>query len=299
MLSNNKRAALILLGLVIGAVLILEAGIANIPVRQAEPFSWQNPSVQMQPGKEMPVLGPNNLLLILFVIAIFSIFLSHEGRKRLLISILVLAILSLLLYMTDARPRPPDYQPADQETQLFFTAVPQEEEPDLYPAPPAEAFEPHTPGWLITLIGVFLALVLASIIAVVVGIVLQFRSGSGYSFSRAMSEQAQAAIDALEAAMDFKDAITRCYAQMSQVLQEERGLVRNDDMTPREFAQLLTQKDFPAEAVQALTRLFEQVRYGHLPPENNGVRTAIASLNAIRDHCLALKAAEKRAEALS
>ena len=289
MLPTHKRKALIFLAIAIGAMLILEAGISHMTLSRGEPFAWSLPAIRISPGKQDFSFGQNNLLLILYVIALVSIFLTREGRKKLLFLIIGVAIVTYILYRYNPRLGADPARTGAFPTQALPTEAVVENAP-LYPAPPAQVFEPDTPGWLITAVGIGVSLVLAVAILALLWIGLQYRPRG--SFSQALSQEVQTAIDALEAGVDFKDAISRCYAQMSRVLQEERGLVREEDMTPREFEGLLAEKGFPAEEVETLTRLFEQVRYGHVAPGESGIQAALSSLNAIRDHCQALKTAE-------
>lgn len=289
MLPSHKRKALIFLAIAIGAMLILEAGISSITWKGGEPFSWSFPTIELFSGIQVRPFGPTNLLLVLFVAAFISIFLTKEGRRRLLLLIISVAAVTIFLYSAKPKLEEPKEQTGPAPTEAVPTEV--VEDTSYYPAPLPEPFEPNTPDWLITTIGVGLALVLAVSLAALLWIALQYRLGRSFSLSQALSQEVQATIDALEAGVDFHDAISRCYAQMSRVLQEERGLIREEDMTPREFKELLVQKDFPVEAIETLTHLFEQVRYGHITPGESGVKAALSSLGAIRDHCQTLKTA--------
>jgi hypothetical protein len=295
-MNNTKRKAILFLVLAVGAIFILEAGISNIPLRQGEPLAWSLPAISLSFGLPLHFGGHSNLLLILFVIALLSIFLNKDGRKKFLYLILGVALVTFILYRWNPRLPAPSGQPSSQGIPASGAQT-SPEEPAPYPGPPPEVYQPHTPGWLITVVGIGLSLMLASAVAALLWITLQFSIRGSQSFKRALAEEAQTAIDALEAGSDLNDVISRCYAQMSRVLREERGLVREDDMTPREFELFLAQKGFPAEAVQTLTRLFEQVRYGRIQAGGRAVQMAVASLNSIRDHCQALKLSESRADA--
>jgi len=67
------------------------------------------------------------------------------------------------------------------------------------------------------------------------------------------------------------------------VLAEEKGVTRESAMTPREFVRSLTTMGLPELAVQRLTRLFEDVRYGARVAGDQEEGEAIASLTAIVD----------------
>jgi hypothetical protein len=100
------------------------------------------------------------------------------------------------------------------------------------------------------------------------------------------ADKAQAALNDLEAAKtEFDDVIIQCYAEMSQVLQAERDIHREQAMTTHEFGQELLTKGFPAQPVQQLTHLFEQVRYGHQQLGEGARQSATESLRMIIDFC--------------
>ena len=81
------------------------------------------------------------------------------------------------------------------------------------------------------------------------------------------------------------DVIRRCYREMVQTVQEQRGVYRERHVTPREFEQRLLKVGFPQSPVERLTRLFEQVRYGHASVGEREKRQAIDSLEQIVVAC--------------
>lgn len=81
------------------------------------------------------------------------------------------------------------------------------------------------------------------------------------------------------------DVIRRCYREMVQTVHEQRGVYRERHVTPREFEARLLQVGFPEPPVQRLTRLFEQVRYGHANVGEREKRQAIDSLEQIVAAC--------------
>lgn len=97
---------------------------------------------------------------------------------------------------------------------------------------------------------------------------------------------------ALEALHEFRqgelplaELIRRCYREMVQTVQEQRGVYRERHLTPREFEQRLIKSGFPPAPVQTLTRLFEQVRYGNSNAGEREKRQAIDSLEQIVAAC--------------
>ena len=68
---------------------------------------------------------------------------------------------------------------------------------------------------------------------------------------------------------------------MNRLLREQHGLERKKAMTPREFANHLSQIGLKDEHIWRLTRLFENVRYGANRPSQQEEREAVACLTAI------------------
>jgi hypothetical protein len=101
-----------------------------------------------------------------------------------------------------------------------------------------------------------------------------------------IAEKARSALEDIESAdFKFEDVIIRCYAEMSYVLQTQNGIKRPRAMTTFEFEQELIKTGIPARPVQQLTRLFEQVRYGHQDSGEKEKQMAVESLGEIIDFC--------------
>jgi Flp pilus assembly protein TadB len=131
---------------------------------------------------------------------------------------------------------------------------------------------------------VVVALVGAALIAAVARAIWRRRQRPSTSLDQ-LAEQAQDAIDAIEAGADLKDTVTRCYFEMVQVLREERGIQRQRAMTPREFEARLEEAGIPTAQVRRLTRLFEEVRYGDKSLGDEEERQAVISLTSIVRFC--------------
>jgi hypothetical protein len=147
------------------------------------------------------------------------------------------------------------------------------------------SFDANPQPWMLTLIIVGAA----ALAAVIVFYGLKSLSGRELVDGPQLldfADRAQSALEAIEAAkIEFDDVIIRCYAEMSQTLQAENDIQRDQAMTTHEFGQELMAKGFPAGPVQQLTRLFEQVRYGHQQPGEGAKRVATESLREIIDFC--------------
>ncbi len=99
-----------------------------------------------------------------------------------------------------------------------------------------------------------------------------------------LAAQAEYALQALRSGENFKNVIVRCYSEMSQILQRERGLALEETMTAQEFERLLLARGIPHAPVDELTRLFEAARYGYRSPTSADEQAAFDSLNAIVLH---------------
>jgi len=96
---------------------------------------------------------------------------------------------------------------------------------------------------------------------------------------------AEEAISGIQAGEDLRHVIIRCYADMSQIVNEQRGIQRQKAMTPREFERQLQGFGLPQTAVQRLTRLFEEVRYGNTELGKDAEQEAIHCLTSIIEAC--------------
>jgi hypothetical protein len=76
-----------------------------------------------------------------------------------------------------------------------------------------------------------------------------------------IAEIARTALGQLDA-KPTKNVIIKSYLDMNTVVGEKRGLIREEAMTPAEFAVRLDALGLPLDAVHGLTSVFERVRYG-------------------------------------
>ena len=109
-----------------------------------------------------------------------------------------------------------------------------------------------------------------------------------------LSRQAQAAIDELRRGQQVDDVILRCYREMARTVAAQRGVQRGRGVTPREFEREVQRRGMPPRAVERLTRLFEQVRYGNYAPRRRDQMEAVDSLQAIVNACEQLRMEQGR-----
>ena len=89
------------------------------------------------------------------------------------------------------------------------------------------------------------------------------------------------ALAALQDGGDVKNVIIRCYLQMQRELANAQGLELEASLTPREFQEQMVALGLPAGPTGQLTRLFEEVRYGHKPTGLREEQLAIRCLGEL------------------
>ncbi|MBN1484829.1 MAG: DUF4129 domain-containing protein [Chloroflexia bacterium] len=142
--------------------------------------------------------------------------------------------------------------------------------------PPSPEFVPDPPHWLSFVLSLLL---LCLLVGVAWYLGRRFRRST--STAELIAMEAQETLESLQSGQDLGDAVRRCYFDMIQVLRRQRGLGREQAVTPREFEHQLLQTGLPQQAVRRLTRLFESVRYGARTPGKEQEQEAIACLRAI------------------
>jgi hypothetical protein len=197
------------------------------------------------------------LILSVAVIVVFAII-SPEYRRQLIVVALIIAVGLFVLSR---------FEPG--ETSL----PPQEQGPmnlDFGEAPPQEPVsveipEVRAPNW-----GVILGAIGASLL--VTGLALLFLR-KVYPLIKARQEakdilldelgrRASEAAERIRAGDDPREAVLRCYKEMSEILSREERVPNFSYFTPREFAQRLRARGMEDNHVDRLTAIFEQVRYG-------------------------------------
>ena len=102
----------------------------------------------------------------------------------------------------------------------------------------------------------------------------------------ALVNAVDAALLAINDGQNLQDVIIRCYLQMMQVLRDEKGIEREQSVTPREFETWLGYQGIHDTSIRHLTRLFERARYSEQSPDPLDEQAAIECLSAIRAYCM-------------
>lgn len=205
--------------------------------------------------------------LVLFVLMLA--LLSPEARKRVLIMILRVGLTAWAIFYAINKFRPDGIFEVDSQ------AVGIEQAQEVIATPPPYT-PPVIPSWLIYLVSLFVVLFFVGIGFWMYRI---FRPPK-YQY-QSLARAARTALKDLSAGRDWDDTVIQCYARMSEALGQERGLHRQQGMTPQEFASRLEQAGLPSDPVRRLTRLFEKARYGGRKSSREDVNEAVTCLTAI------------------
>jgi hypothetical protein len=217
------------------------------------------------------------LCLLLFPFVIIYFIINPELQKRVLRDVSRLLLFSLAFYLIVRHLT----EVTDEGGPMLSPLL-----PGAGPFPAQPIFEPgtSTPPWLVFATTLCLAVPIAVMVMGVIWLIWRRRRRPESSLVQ-IARGAQGALDSLGAGGDLRNTVIRCYLEMSRALREERGIQRGRAMTPREFEKHLIAAGLPAEPVEQLTRLFEEVRYGSKTPGEQEERRAVECLTAIVEAC--------------
>lgn len=286
--EKRPRRVWLLLWLATGALVLLVLsgvlGTFNLQPGRVFLMPTQTPAAESQ--SEQGSLGAWNdttletllrgvlaIAWVLLPISLIVSLLSRQGRRRLLTNVVTIIMLLIIL------SRMQEIKPIDKSQSVEWQgagglgAVAGE---PLPPAPPAP------PDWLAWAASAGIVLILGGLI---------FYIAKRLLFSQEVPALVQIGDEADKARRELdqggvvEDVVVRCYRQMSRIVAEARDLRRQRADTPEEFAEVLIEAGLPAGPLAALTRLFEDVRYGNIPAGPNERQAAIDSLAAISAAC--------------
>lgn len=271
------------------AVYLLAAGLTGLELQPGEPdaFGFVFRSLEMP---QSGVAVDNNVMqifrivyligLVLLPFWLIYIIINPQARKRfirdmILFGSLMIMVLMLASYFNDRiKEMEGDEQVGD------FGGMPDAPFGDVS----SEEYEGEPPVEMMWVASILVGLVVVGFLSVVVWLVWRSRRREDRTLER-LAEEVQTALDDLQSGGDFRNIVIRCYADMVQALRKERGVYRNNYLTPREFEDTLLSLGFPTDPVRQLTHLFETVRYGHKPVTQREELVARDSLTAILDVC--------------
>jgi hypothetical protein len=206
--------------------------------------------------------------LILFVLLLAM--LSPEARKRLLKMIFRVGLTVWAIYYALTKFRPEGVFGTEVEGAAL------EQGPEVIGVSPPPYVPLTVPPWLI-----YVASLLTVLFFVGIGFWLYRILRPPKRQFQDLARAARSALKDLSDGRDWEDAVIRCYVRMSEALGQERGLHRQQAMTPQEFASRLEQAGLPSDPIRRLTRLFEKARYGGQKSSREDVNEAVTCLTAI------------------
>jgi hypothetical protein len=276
----------ILLGVIaILALAGLAAGFSSFHLKPSEAFAVpQGPTPSPQPA--LPLGQPLPLAVILVWAALLLVLLAglfllldREQRKRYLLMLLRLALLTAVVLLVISRL---GLIPSTVGNEVPSQLAPAAQLPPG-PAPAPEPFRaPLLPPWAVYLI--------------TLSLLLGFLAGGSWLLGRRRKDSetpplgelasiARTALGEIQARKAWEDSIVQCYIRMSQTVSRRRDLTRSAAVTPSEFALRLESAGLPGPAVRQLTGLFERIRYGAKPPTQADLQSAVDCLTVILHAC--------------
>jgi hypothetical protein len=291
MFSLPRRKSLVLLISISGfiALVLLAEAMADVSFRPAMRFREEDAApIQFAVAKaidqfvEVPFWQHLLVWMTVFlIVVIISSILSEDLRKRIIKAFFKTAVivLSLLFILKNYRFTLPALagnglrQLGDQDLNADLPAPPDFQAPQVSP-------------WLAYVVSLGVALLL---IALFVFMNRWWkRKQELLALERPLDEIgliARDSLDELYAGKSWDDVIVDCYVRMSRVVAVRRGVLRQESMTPGEFAERLEMTGIPSNAVRRLTSLFESVRYGAGKSSRQEIDEAMNCLKSILNYC--------------
>ncbi len=281
MAKNKKFWILIAATVAIVALFLLSSSLSTVEFRPGKPFPWGllkkgSEEVPLVPefGEMMPMVNILRIIiLILLPLTILYLIFTKEGRRRAVRILIQLLLFMLLMSIV-------------LERQASMPEMPEIGMNDLSPLeemqfePPPE-FVPGDMKDLTTILSLGLAVVLTIVIVTTLYIFWRRRRLEQDDTLTELARGAQEAIDDIQAGGNLRNAVIRCYAEMSRIIREKRNIERGTTMTSHEFVEQLVKAGLPEAPVHELTLLFEDARYGNHDPGPAEEKRAVACLSSI------------------
>lgn len=287
-LSSNKILIATLGLLALAALMVLASGLGGMDFREGQQFGTGTAngvrSAAIEAIRNMQAIPFQTQLtvaiLLVVLFAMISMLLSPEMRKR-LIKAVIRAILTIwLLSVIFTR-----YPNILNQLGLNLSALNAESGETTTGAAAPEFTPPQSASWISYLLSFGLLALALFIVWKVYSFWKELNAPSSDISKTKIAKIARTSILDLSAGRESSDVILNCYYRMSDAVSHRKNLNRNASMTPSEFASRLEAEGIPSDAVRALTRLFESVRYGGQRSNPNMVNEAVACLTSILQHC--------------
>lgn len=280
MTQKTKSTVLLFFVIALGALFLLASSLSNLELQPgtAFPGGAGSESAVAEAGAA-PQLGSYSIPLLrgLFALAFLILMIYVPTRMILLVDrkviVRLVLVMIVILVVVAILPRV-TLTPTGYSINEFTEINP----PPVfnYPVMPLGQ-PPQTLIWLVLVgIGLGAGFLLFKLVE---------RSPATDSLEAEMLQEAEEAVQALNAGSNLRNVIVRCYLQMALILQEKQSVQRSASMTVREFEDQLDALGFPGGAVHQLTHVFEKVRYGNQPAAPQDEAIALDSLNEIIRFC--------------
>ncbi|MDH5507574.1 MAG: DUF4129 domain-containing protein [Anaerolineae bacterium] len=281
MTNAKKLLGLLLFSAALFALIFLSTGLPEVSAsarRYAQPEELTESVLPPEENQASSDAGKiygaaASILVLLLPVGLILVLISPEARKRFLQYILAIipfgGTLILIIYMSQAFGFVEDMI-TDRGPTLPKVDFATGDSPEIIPNAPSEP-----PEWFAYTASF---IVVAGVLAA--GWYLYDRNFRQTPLEQIVVEM-QEALDQIQAGADLNDTIMQCYYDMASALRKQRGIKRNQAMTPREFEASLAQAGMPRNHIHQLTQLFEGVRYGAKTATQQQEDLAIECLTAI------------------
>ena len=268
-ISRQRFLLIIVLGALLVVLFVLIGGINSVhPLpgkRLPNPFAdLGEVSAGISPGG--PAWGENAVRILIqslfalgaAVILLFAII-SSKHRKQFAIIAISLFLIAIILAQVKNIPQGEQSPQPQQATDMEIGDVPPVEQVHVEIPPVAAS------NWQIILIALGSSLVLTGIgltFFLKIYPALQARRSDRDDLLGELGKSAGLAAHRIIAGDDPREAILRCYQEMTEIMSLAQRITNYSHFTPREFATHLRQRGMKNEYVDRLTGIFETVRYG-------------------------------------
>ena len=212
-------------------------------------------------------------VILLFVI------ISRKHRKQFAIIFTVLLLVAICLAQIRNIPHS-EQSPQGQEATSMGIGDTQPVEQVHVDIPPVAAS-----NWQVILIAIGSSFVLTAVglfFFLKIYPALRSRRSVGNDLLGALGKSAGLAAHRITAGDDPREAILRCYQEMTEIISQVQRIPNYSYFTPREFATHLRERGMKDEYVDRLTGIFETVRYGGRSG-SGFVDEAVACLQSIQE----------------
>lgn len=291
-MSPRRRIYLfITIALALAALIWLSSGLSGLSLQPGKPLPM-NFNMVMNSSGDGDLPGGRAMLMlvrIMYALAIITLpltlvylLLSADARKKFLRYLLRLAVMAVIFYgvmtLVSSIHMGALEPPSGGTSSMMFTPPPEGSQDQF------EQYKQENSPLLVVILAGGMALLLTGVAGAILWTVRKRRPTRIGPLDE-IGQQAQTTLDLVNSGGELRSAIIRCYLDMMKVVAQQRGLQREQAMTPQEFVEYLQAHSVPAGPLRRLTHLFEQVRYGGAELSQADELDAMQSLSEIVEAC--------------